>query len=176
MPPGYGGGCAPSRGPSTGAPAPGPVRLELFREKVRAARLADVEVIRAGFLSYAHEGRPADMVYTRFALHHLPDPWKAIALDRIRGILRPGGFLRLWDVVYDFEPRQADERLEAWCAAYDEAADGEWNRADVEEHIRDEHSTFTWMLEPMIERCGFAIEEAEHVADGLFARYVARAR
>ncbi len=41
--------------------------------------------------------------------------------------------------------------------------------------MRDEHSTFTWLLEPTIERAGFVIEEAEHSADGVFAAYVARA-
>ena len=48
------------------------------------------------------------------------------------------------------------------------------NRADLEEHVRDEHSTFTWLLEPMIERAGFTIEAADHSADGIFARYVLR--
>jgi hypothetical protein len=53
--------------------------------------------------------------------------------------------------------------------------EGGWTRADIEEHIRDEHSTFTWLLEPMMERSGFRIEEAEYSPDGIFARYVARA-
>ena len=50
-----------------------------------------------------------------------------------------------------------------------------WNRSDVEEHIRDEHSTFTWLLEPMLEKAGFEIEDASYSPDKLFARYVARA-
>ncbi|MCZ7598342.1 MAG: hypothetical protein M5U09_12380 [Gammaproteobacteria bacterium] len=45
--------------------------------------------------------------------------------------------------------------------------------ADVEEHIRDEHSTFHRLLEPMIERSGFAIEQREYSNDGIFAGYVA---
>ena len=48
-------------------------------------------------------------------------------------------------------------------------------RADIEEHIRDEHSTFTWLLEPMIERSGFRIENAVYSPDGIFAQYIARA-
>ena len=35
---------------------------------------------------------------------------------------------------------------------------------------------FTWLLEPMIERCGFSIEAAEHSDDGIFAKYVLRKR
>jgi hypothetical protein len=41
--------------------------------------------------------------------------------------------------------------------------------------VRDEHSTYTWLLEPMIERCGFEIERASYSDDRIFARYVLRA-
>ncbi len=132
-------------------------------------------MVHAGFLTYQHYGEPADVIYTRYALHHLPDAWKAIALTRIRRMLRPGGFLRLWDVVYDFAPEDAEERLEAWCASAGCDVEGEWSRAELEEHVRDEYSTFTWLLEPMIERAGFTIDEALHSDDGIFSRYLLRA-
>jgi hypothetical protein len=45
----------------------------------------------------------------------------------------------------------------------------------LEEHVRDEFSTFSWLLEPMIQRCGFAIEQAVYSEDGIFATYVLRA-
>lgn len=152
-----------------------PVMLELLRSKTAAAGADNVEVIQAGFLTYEHHGEPADVVYTRYALHHLPDAWKAIALVRMRRMLRTGGLLRLWDVVYDFPADQAAERLEAWCATGGDVVEGEWSRAEYEEHVRDEHSTFTWLLEPMITRAGFAIEAAEHSEDGIFAKYMLRA-
>ena len=110
------------------------------------------------------------------ALHHLPDFWKAVALARLRRALRPDGVLRLWDVVFDFEPAQAEARIETWCASGGDQVEGDWTRAELEEHVRDEHSTFTWLLEPMIERAGFEIATAERSADGIFARYVLRAR
>jgi SAM-dependent methyltransferase len=59
--------------------------------------------MRAGFLSYEHEGDPPDAVFTRNALHHLPDFWKAAALERIARLLRPRGVLLLRDIVYSFE-------------------------------------------------------------------------
>jgi SAM-dependent methyltransferase len=154
-----------------------PVMLEALRGRVEAAGLGNVEVVRAGFLGYEHRGRPADFVYSRLALHHLPDFWKGVALARIRRMLRPGGVLRLWDVVYDFEPGEAADRIEAWCATGGAEAhvEGDWTRAELEEHVRDEHSTFTWLLEPMIRRCGFGIERAEHSEDGISAAYVLRA-
>ena len=152
-----------------------PVMLAALRAKVAAEGAGDVEVVQAGFLTYEHTGAPADVVYSRYALHHLPDAWKAVALVRMRRMLRPGGLLRLWDVVYDFAPQDAEERLEAWCATGSDGVDGEWSRAEYEEHVREEHSTFTWLLEPMIDRAGFTIEDAEHSDDGIFARYLLRA-
>jgi SAM-dependent methyltransferase len=154
-----------------------PVMLVALRARVEAAGLANVEVVPTGFLSYEHHGPPADFVYSRYALHHLPDFWKGVALARIRRMLRPGGVLRLRDVVYGFEPAEATDRIEAWCATGGAEAhvDGDWTRAELEEHVRDEHSTFTWLLEPLIRRCGFTIERAEHSEDGIIAAYVLRA-
>ena len=153
-----------------------PVMLERLRTNVADQGLTNVEVVSAGFLTYEHQGEPADFVYSRWALHHLPDFWKAVALERLHGVLRTGGILRLSDVVYSFEPSAAEERVEAWCSTLPPGLEGEWNREDLEDHVRDEHSTFTWLLEPMIERAGFAIEGAEYSDDRIFATYVLRAR
>jgi len=152
-----------------------PVMLGRLRTKIDASSLTNVEVVQAGFLTYQHRGKPADFVYSRYALHHIPDFWKAIALKRIRSILRPDGVFRLWDTVYSFDLSEADARLEAWCATLDGDVESEWTRADIEEHVRDEHSTFSWLLEPMLLASGFEIEDAEYSPDGIFAKYVARA-
>ena len=153
-----------------------PVMLAALRDRVAAAGLDNVEVVQAGFCSYEHDGPPADFVYSRYALHHLPDFWKGVALTRAAAILRPGGVLRLRDVVFAFEPAEAADRIEAWCAtgAAEPDRDGDWTRAELEEHVRDEHSTFTWLLEPLIRRCGFTIEQADHTEDGIVAAYVLR--
>jgi ubiquinone/menaquinone biosynthesis C-methylase UbiE len=152
-----------------------PPMLHQLHAKIDALRLSNVEVVRAGFLTYEHGGRPADFIYSRFALHHLPDFWKAVALSRLRRMVRPGGVLRLWDVVYGFAPSEAEDRIEAWCATGGDAIEKEWSRAELEEHVRDEHSTFTWVLEPIIRRSGFEITGAEHSDDGIFSRYILRA-
>lgn len=150
--------------------------LTALEAKLAQRGIANVEIVAAGFLTYDHCGPPADFAYSRYALHHLPDFWKAVALTRVRAALRPGGVLRLWDVVFDFEPAQAEARIEAWCASGGDEVEGEWSRAELEEHVRDEHSTFTWLLEPMIERAGFEVAAAERSADGIFARYLLTAR
>ncbi len=78
--------------------------------------------------------------------------------------------------MYSFDPSVAEERLEQWCATLPESGDdSDWVRADIEEHVRDEHSTFAWLLEAMMERSGFRIENVSYTGDGIFAEYVARA-
>jgi ubiquinone/menaquinone biosynthesis C-methylase UbiE len=72
-----------------------PVMLEALMRRIDEERVANIYVVGSGFLTYEHEGPLADFAYSRYALHHLPDFWKAIALDRIRRILRPGGVFRL---------------------------------------------------------------------------------
>ena len=152
-----------------------PVMLARLGENVDRRAVGNVEIVRAGFLTYEHTGEPADLVYSRFALHHLPDFWKAIALSRIAAMLRPGGALRLWDVVYGFQPAEAERRIEAWITET-ESADRErgWTRGELAEHVRDEHSTFTWLLEPMLERAGFELVDTDYSESGMFARYLCR--
>lgn len=154
-----------------------PVMLDRLRAKVAASGVSNVEVVHAGFVTYERHGPAADFVYSRWALHHLPDFWKAVALHRVRSLLHRGGVLRLADVVYSFEPPDAEQRIGDWCATVPAEAGGdtEWVRADLEEHVRDEHSTFTWLLEPMMERSGLRIESAIYSSDGILAEYVARA-
>ena len=53
--------------------------------------LANVDVVQAGFTTYEHAGGPVDFVFTRNALHQLPDFWKGIALARIAALLPAGG-------------------------------------------------------------------------------------
>jgi SAM-dependent methyltransferase len=120
-----------------------------------------LECARGGFLSYFPAG-PVDGVYTRHALHQLPDFWKAIALRRIADMLRPGGVLRLRDLVYDFGPGEAGAVFDGWLAgaAGDPAAG--YTAADYAEHIRTEHSTFRWLLEPMLAAAGLDIAEVSY--------------
>ncbi len=150
-----------------------PVMLARLIEKRDLAGARNLEVARAGFLTYERGGDEVDLVYSRFALHHLPDFWKAIALQRIADMLRPGGALRLLDVVYTFDPAEARGRIEAWIA---QSMRGDveqgWTRAELAGHVRDEHSTFSWLLEPMIERAGLTLIDASYDASGMSAAYL----
>lgn len=152
-----------------------PPMINCLQKKLSNQGLTNVTLVNAGFLSYTHTAGPADFIYSRYALHHLPDFWKAIALARLRTMMAPGGIFRLWDVVYDFAPAEAAERIEAWCSQGGTSVDGEWSRNEFEEHVRDEHSTFRWILEPMMQRAGFEIIDVRYAAETFDAKYLLRA-
>lgn len=120
-----------------------------------------IDYVQAGYLSYS-PAAPVDGVYTRNALHQVPDFWKAIALTRIAAMLKPGGVLRLRDLVYDFRPGEAPEVFDGWfrAAATDPALG--YTAADYAEHIRTEYSPFRWLLEPMLAAAGFEIADVAY--------------
>jgi SAM-dependent methyltransferase len=142
---------------------------------VAELRARGLEAVEAGFLSYEHEGDRPELVHTRNAFHHLPDFWKGIALARVHDLLAPGGVLVLRDLAYSFEPQQAPGRLEEWFAGAAPSPDAGWTRAELEEHVRTEHSTYTWLLEQLLVHAGFEILESAQRA-GAYAAYVARRR
>jgi ubiquinone/menaquinone biosynthesis C-methylase UbiE len=144
--------------------------LAVLREKLESSGTANVEIVQGGFLSYDHRGEPVDFVYSRHALHHLPEFWKAIALVRIAAMLKPGGVLFLRDLVYSFNLEEAEGAIEAWLAGASEHAGSGWTRSELETHVREEYSTFSWLLEPMIERAGFKIQDVQH-RGSIYATY-----
>lgn len=147
--------------------------LDALRAKAQTAGIENLATVQAGFLSYVHVGEPVDVVYSRHALHHLPDFWKAMALVRIARMLKPGGLLFLRDLVYDLQPGQVEAAMEGWFAHAALTPDAGWTRAELETHVREEFSPFSWVLEPMLARCGFRIEEIERNGH-LYAAYVCR--
>lgn len=148
-----------------------PVMTAFLSDRAASAGLRNVRCVRAGFLSYQHAGPPADFVYTRNALHQLPDFWKAIALERIAAMLRTGGVLRVEDLIYDFKPSETGAVFAEWL---DDAADDPalgYTREDFIEHIRMEHSTFRWLFEPLLAAAGFEIAEVSYRAS-VYGAYV----
>jgi ubiquinone/menaquinone biosynthesis C-methylase UbiE len=114
----------------------------------------------AGFLDYDHPAdRPADVVTTKSALHQLPDFFKQQALRRMAAMLRPGGTLYLWDVIFTFDPAEADTHLERWFTAVGRPPGEGFTRQDFEAHVREEFSTYAWIIEGMLHRAGLEITD-----------------
>ena len=121
---------------------------------------AGVEVClhRAGFLTYEHHGGLADVVTVRSALHQLPDFWKQVALIRIRQFMVPGGVLHLSDAVWTFAPDEWQSAIPEWIDRMGDEQGAGFSRADFEMHVREEFSSFDWIIEGMLSRAGFSIE------------------
>jgi SAM-dependent methyltransferase len=150
------------------------VGVDVSPPMVQLMRARGVEAVHGGFLTYEHEGDPPDAVVTRNALHSLPDNWKVVALERIPRMLTPGGLLYLRDLVYSFSVEYADATMKAWfAAAPTDPAEG-WTADELATHVREEFSTFTWLLEPMLEHAGFEIRERSLDASGFYAAYTCR--
>ena len=148
-----------------------PAMIALLRVKLALSRIRNVDVVQAGFLSYEHIGEPAGFAYSKNVLHHLPDFWKAIALERIAAAMGAGGVLVLRDLVYSFAPQERVEVIESWLdSAASSAADG-WTRPELEAHLREEFSTYSFLLEAMLGRAGFEVRAVEYSASKVFARY-----
>jgi putative AdoMet-dependent methyltransferase len=135
------------------------VSEEMLAFAQATAERADVSAHwhRAGFLDYDHRGRLADVVTTKSALHQLPDFWKQQALLRAAAMLRRGGTFYLWDVIFSFEPSESAEHLHRWIATAGRPQGQGFTRADFEAHVREEFSTYAWILEGMLDQAGFDI-------------------
>jgi len=146
--------------------------IKLARGKAEEKNIGNIEFITSGFLTYSHKSGPVDVVLTKAAFHHLPDFWKQVALLRINSMLKKGGYFYLHDVVFHFRPVEYASRIEAWISGFEKAA-GKQFRAEVETHIRDEFSTFSWIIEGMLARAGFEIIKSGS-PDGFISEYLCR--
>jgi len=142
--------------------------LRCARRKARKARLNNIEFHRGGFLTYNHEAKPVDAIVSTAVLHHLPDFWKLMGLRRLAQMLKIGGRLYLFDVVFSFNIDDYESRLNKWTKSTAERI-GPAFAAEVKTHIREEYSTFDWVMEGFFERAGFVVEKANYKNDFMVA-------
>jgi len=145
------------------------VMITQAKRKVEEKGISNIEFVNSGFLSYEHEAEPADVILTKAAFHHLPDFWKQIALLRMNKMLKMGGALYIFDVVFHFEPSDYLSKISQWVSGFEEKAGKEF-KAEVETHIRDEFSTFSWIIEGMLAKAGFKVVKSRN-ADGFITEY-----
>jgi SAM-dependent methyltransferase len=147
--------------------------VEYARAKAREADVA-ATFHQAGILSYEHSGPAPDVVVTRFVLHHMPDFWKSIAIRRIARLLRPGGLLYYRDMTYSFEPDDHEAAIAKWMVESPKRCG--YSQEEMFGHIRDEYTTYAWIIEGMLERAGFEIVRRELFPVPLQAEYLCRVR
>ncbi|BCL39692.1 class I SAM-dependent methyltransferase (plasmid) [Nostoc sp. MS1] len=138
--------------------------LTYARNKAHKAGATNIQFHRSGFLTYKHCDHLADLVVTKAALHILPDFWKMVAFLRIASMLKPSGRFFLRDVIFSFPPAEHEAALQAWIELAAKPEGQGWTKQDYEMHIREEHSTFAWIIEGMLKQAGFQIVEMNHVS------------
>jgi len=149
--------------------------LERAKAKADVAGLEGIEFVHAGFLNYEHGGPSAAAAMSSYALHHLPDLWKAVALRRLARCLRRGGRFFLRDVVLE-GPDRAERAIASFVEAQERRGGPEWGaflRDDAEGHFREEYTTYDWILSGLLERAGFRVEE-KAFQSGVIATYLCR--
>ena len=143
--------------------------LTYMKRKAESFGLVNIDYVQQGFLTYQHQGEPVDFVFTQRTLHHLPDFWKVQALQRMAEVLKPGGVLFVRDLMFSFEPRGAEDAIEAWIGS---RPAGSFPREFFEHDIREEYITYTWLFEAMLKEVGFEIGEVAYGDYQAYARYV----
>lgn len=132
--------------------------LEHTRRQAQERGITNIEFHHGGFLTYEHAGPLADAMVSVAVLHHLPDMWKGVGLWRAGQMLRLGGRFYLFDVVFRFEAAEYVAALSGFVQGIG-AAGGEEMAAEAAQHVRDEFSTWDWVLESLLQRAGFRIDE-----------------
>ena len=125
-------------------------------------RKAGIRTQSAGLLSFAYQPNSYDLIVSEFTLHHLPDFWKAVALSRIFGALKPGANFYLRDIVFVSMPDGSERDVVEWADF--NIKNHDFERGSVVTHMRDEYSTFGWVVERMLTEVGFTLVSADYHA------------
>ena len=138
-----------------------PAMLALAKIQASDRRVA-VRTQPAGLLRFAYQANSYDLIVSEFALHHLPDFWKAVALARIYAALKPGANFYLRVIVFVSMPDGIDRDVEGWADF--SIKNHDFDRDSVVTHMRDEYSTFGWVIERMLTDVGFTLVSADYHA------------
>ena len=142
--------------------------IDALRDKISRQGLRNITLVHSGFLTYEHQGSDLDAIISNIALHHLPDFWKQVALCRLHDLLKPGGKLFLSDVVFGFPPRDYRTSIEDWLNSMRSIAGSNMAEETII-HIRQEYSTWDWIITGMLERAGFRIDSKVEVVSNTCA-------
>jgi putative AdoMet-dependent methyltransferase len=146
-----------------------PAMLEYAGQKAEQRQIHNVTFKAGGFLSGFRPEHQVDGIVSQFALHHLPDFWKARALASIVKKLTTKGRLYLRDVVFSSNTTNYDDFFQAVIGEMRTRAGNEVAQQTIQ-HIKAEFSTLDWILEGMLARSGLKIVEKDY--QGFIAVYV----
>ncbi len=142
--------------------------VKTLADKIESHKLDNVSAVQSGFLTYQHTGEALDAVVANVTLHHLPDFWKQIALCRLYDLCKPGGRMFLADVVFTFDPGSYRDKIDSWIDDMLKLAGPQIGKESVL-HVRDEFSTWDWVMNGMLERAGFRVDGVFEIGPQMLA-------
>jgi putative AdoMet-dependent methyltransferase len=148
--------------------------LRFCRKQAEQKGITNIVYCHDGLLTYEHRGEPADAAVCVAVLHHLPDFWKQVALTRCCGMLKLGGRLFLFDIVFPSDTDCLQREIERWINSVETLADARLAQEAII-HVKNEFSTYDWIMEGLIKRSGFDISSADY-SNGVQAAYVCTKR
>jgi putative AdoMet-dependent methyltransferase len=145
--------------------------LDYAKLKAEKENLNNIEWLNYGFLSFDFpDNLKFDSVVSNAALHHLPDFWKMIAIKNIYKSLKDNGKFILGDVIFSFKFDELNDKINEWINN-SKKIDIEFGSETIT-HIRDEYSTYSWIIEGMFERIGFKFQKLNDANANNFAVYL----
>lgn len=132
--------------------------LSILEEKAINRNISNIKTMKAGFLTFQGELEAFDYIISNAVLHHLPDFWKLVALKNIRKNLKSDGIFILSDVVFSFKPEGYETEFNSFLSNLENQTDDAFVKDGIL-HLKEEFSTYDWILDSIIERAGFKIKE-----------------
>lgn len=80
-----------------------------------------------------------------------------IALKRIYQLLKNGGTFYLGDIVFSFPIEEYDYKIDNWIDTMKQNVGIDFAE-EAEMHIKEEYSTFDWIIEEMLHKSGFKFD------------------
>jgi ubiquinone/menaquinone biosynthesis C-methylase UbiE len=142
--------------------------LKFAQNKAKSYSADNITFSHTGYLNFELPNNHVDGVISSLSLHHLPDYWKSVALEKIFAVLKPGGRFYLYDVVI---PDQEGKEVIQGFIDRQEKRGGDFMKEDTEIHFREEYSTFDWIMKQLLNNVGFVIKK-DDFSDGVLKKYL----
>jgi ubiquinone/menaquinone biosynthesis C-methylase UbiE len=145
--------------------------LDYAKLKAKKENIDNIEWLKYGFLTYDFpDNIKFDSIVSNAALHHLPDFWKMIAVNKIYKSLKEKGKFFLGDVIFSFKFDELNDKIDEWIKNSKNIS-VEFSSETIT-HVRDEYSTYSWIIEGMFERIGFKFQKLNDTDANNFVAYL----
>lgn len=131
--------------------------LSYSQEKAINQSITNIEFKRSGFLITEFAPESFDAVVSQLCMHHLPDFWKLVAINNIFKALKSGGKFYLLDTIITVDLNNYEEEINNHIITAKEKVN-EKMANEIIVNIRDEYPTYDWIIEKMLLKSGFKVD------------------